>query len=96
MADDILKLRQTTQTELSGRHVGVANILERELPDQNGAVASRMSALLNIYDPSTRESAKKTVSAGSVVEIGDDKYCIIHVEQGETSPGWISLRKLAP
>jgi hypothetical protein len=94
MADDVLRLRQTTQTELSERRVGVANILERELPDANGVVAPRMSAMLNIHDPKTRTSVKEHVFEGSVVAIGADRYCVVSVEQGETAPGSISLRKL--
>lgn len=96
MAEDVLKLRQTTQTELSERRVGVANILERDLPDEHGVVASRMSALLNVHDPKTGESVKEKVFVGSVVSIGADRYCVVSVEQGKASPGSISLRKLAP
>jgi len=81
---------------MSGRRIGIANILERELPDESGVVALRMSALLNIHDPETGTSIKEKVFAGSMVSIGVDRYCVVKVEQGTTSPGWVTVRKLAP
>jgi len=96
MEKDVLRLRETTMPTLSERRVGISNIFERDLPDDKGVVASRLSALLTIHDPKTKESRKEKVIVGSMVSIGADRYCVVDIEEGKTEPGSISVRKLAP
>jgi hypothetical protein len=94
MMGEVLKFKETTNNTLSNKHVGVSNIFERDLPDDKGVIGSRMSAVLVIHDPSTDAIERKTVFAGNIVTFGDDRYCIITVEFGKGSPGWISLRQV--
>jgi len=96
MGEDVQRLRETTQPTLSDCAVGIGNIFERDLPDEHGVVAPRMSAVLVISDRKTGESRREKVFAGSVVSIGGDRYCVVSVEEGETSPGWVTVRKLRP
>jgi len=88
------RYRETTQPTLSNFLVGIADIYARDLPDSSGGVASRMSGLLVISDPETRQSREETVIEGSIVTIGADRYCVTRIEEGKHSPGWLSLRKL--
>jgi hypothetical protein len=94
MTDELLKFRETTSNTLSSKDVGISNIFERELPDDTGNVASRLSAVLVIHDPQTDELRRETVFDGSVVSIGADRYCVVSVERGQAGPGWISLRRV--
>jgi hypothetical protein len=94
MSQDVLRLRETTNPSLSKRQVGISNIFERDLPDASGAVASRLSAVLVIFDPETKESRRETVIESSVVTIGDDRYCVVALEEGKNEPGWVSIRKM--
>ena len=96
MSSDEIKIGETTQMRLSGHKVGVSNIWERELPDDKGVVAPRMSALLSILEIASARELDVMVFAGSVLELGPDRYCIVRVEEGQTAPGDIFLRKLAP
>jgi len=95
MADEILTLRETTNPTLSDHQVGISNIFERDLPDASGVVAPRLSAVLVIFDPATKQSRRETVMADSVVTIGSDRYCVLSLEEGKAQPGSISVRKLA-
>lgn len=96
MKDEVLRLRETTNPTVSDRQVGISNIFERDLPDAKGVVGPRMSAVLVIFDPATKQSRRETVAAGNVVSIGADRYCVVSVEEGKSAPGWVSLQKLAP
>jgi hypothetical protein len=91
---DVMRLRETTNNPLSQRQVGVADIFERELPDSAGAVASRLSAQLVIFDPATNDTRHDIVIAGSVVDIGGEHYCVVAPEAGTRAPGWLSIGKL--
>ena len=95
MADDVLTLRETTNPTLSDHQVGISNIFERDLPDASGVVGPRLSAVLVIFDPATKQSRRETVAADSVVTIGADRYCVVGLQEGKSQPGSISLRKLA-
>jgi hypothetical protein len=92
----ILTIRETTQQTLSGHLVGVGNIWERELPDKDGVVASRMSATLAITSTATNETRHEKVFAGSLFELGEDTYCVTDVQEGTSGPGAVALRKVAP
>jgi hypothetical protein len=87
------RLHETTVAQLSGYSVGLSNIFERDLPDESGFVASRMSAQLSIWDD-TKASREETVIAGAIVTIGADRYCVKSIEPGDTAPGWVSLRQV--
>ena len=96
MMKDVLRLRETTQHQLSEHYVGIGNILRRELPDSNGVLARRLSAELAIYNDSTKEDRDEIVMVGTIVSIGADRYCVVDLEEDPNSRGWVSLRKLAP
>jgi len=96
MGSDVLRLRETTNPTLSEYDVGIGNIYERDLPDENGVVAPRLSAVLVIHNPTTGEIRRETVVVGSTVVIGADRYCVVKLEEGQTSPGWVSVSKLSP
>jgi hypothetical protein len=95
MAGDVLRFRETTSNTLSSKDVGISNIFERDLPDEKGAVASRLSAVLVIHDPDTDEIRREIVFAGNVVSIGGDRYRVENVERGKDAPGWVSLRRVS-
>jgi len=94
MTGELLKFRETTSNTLSNKDVGISNIFERDLPDDKGVIASRMSAVLVIHDPVTDEIQRETVFEGKIVSIGGDRYCVVSVEIGKGSPGWLSLRQV--
>ncbi len=97
MTSNEIKIGETTQATLSGHRVGVSNIWERDLPDADGNVAPRMSATLSITEVATgKETPDFQVSAGSVVTLGADRYCVVRVEAAPDEPGDIYLRKLPP
>jgi hypothetical protein len=96
MDGDVLRFRETTSQTLSDKDVGISNIFERDIPDEKGVVAKRMSAVLVIHDPMTDEIKRETVFAGSVVAIGGDRYRVLSVDAGTDAPGWISLKKVTP
>jgi len=55
-----------------------------------------MSAVLVIHNPTTGEIRRETVVVGSTVVIGADRYCVVKLEEGQTSPGWVSVSMLPP
>lgn len=91
---EVLRFKESTKPTLSGMWVGIGNIYARELPDANGVVASRMSAELAIKSPSSEDVRHETVAADSIVKIGEDRYCVVSVEEGKRQPGWISMVKV--
>lgn len=93
MSNDEIRIRETTQPTISGHTVGVGNIWERELPDETGVIAPRLSASLTIEDLATKEIRHEKVFTGSVVSLGADRYSVVNIEEGESSPGAIILRK---
>lgn len=93
MSQEEITIRETTQPELSGHLVGVSNIWERDLPDRQGVLASRLSATLTIRDLASRQTRVEKVFAGSEVSLGADRYCVAKVVAGKSEPGAIMLRK---
>lgn len=93
MGDEVMKIRETTQPLLSGYLVGVSNIWERDHADGKGGTAPRVAATLSITDPASRETRREDVVAGSIVALGADRYCVVAVEEGQASPGSVSLSK---
>lgn len=96
MVEGEITVRETTQPSLSGHLVGVSNIWERNLPDDHGIVAQRMSAQLSILEVATRATRTEYVAPGSTLTLGQDRYRVISVSEGRTAPGMIVLRKLTP
>jgi hypothetical protein len=94
MTDDLFKFRETTSNTLSSHDVGIADIYERDLLDEKGVSAPRISAVVVVHDPKTDAIQRHTVFAGNVVSIGSDRYCVESVEPGKSSPGWVSFRRL--
>jgi hypothetical protein len=93
MNTDQLTIRETTQRVIAGMSVGVSNIWARELPDDNGVVASRVSATVTIHDPASGQSREQKVFAGSVLDIGSEHYSVVGVQEGTKEPGDLTLRK---
>lgn len=96
MTDSGITIGETTQPALSGYLVGVSNIWERELPGRDGTLATRMSAQLSIFDPSTRTARTEFVGADDTIELGGDRYRVAAVTAGRSAPGSIVVRRLAP
>jgi hypothetical protein len=95
MTNDPIRIRETTQPALSGQLIGVSNIWERDLPDEHGVVASRLSADVSVFDPASRTARRQEVYAGSVLAVGADRYCVVEVEGGKSAPGSITLRRIS-
>lgn len=96
MSEELITIRETTVWTAANLRVGVSNIWEREISDEAGRVESRMSANVSIFDPATDEKRSQKVFAGSILTVGTERYCVIKVEKGKSSPGSIALRKLLP
>lgn len=94
MAYDDLTIRETAQPALSGYWVGVGNIWERELPDEQGIIAPRLSASLMIRDPASGQTRHEKVFTGNILTLGADRYLVVSVEEGDAAPGAIVLRRL--
>jgi hypothetical protein len=96
MEKEVLKFRETSNPTLSDRQVGISNIYERDLADDSGIVAPRLSAVLVIHNSSSNDSRRQTVVVNSSVEIGADTYCVTAIEEGKNEPGSVSFRKVRP
>jgi hypothetical protein len=89
-----ITIRETTQPIISGQLVGVSNIWERDLPDERGNVAPRLSATLSIVEAASTRSRVERIVVGSVVVLGSDSYRVVRIDRGESAPGSITLRQL--
>jgi hypothetical protein len=92
ISDEIV-IQETTVGTISNHAVGVSNIFEREIPNDKGVIASRMSATLSILDIASEQTSREEVFAGSVISLGSDRYCVVNVEYGNSS-GSVTLRKI--
>jgi hypothetical protein len=90
---EVMPLRETTQPTLSGVSVGISNIFDRDVPDDRGKVSTKLSAQLSITDPTSQQTHRETVIAGSIVVLGADHYCVTRIEEGVTEPGSIAVRE---
>lgn len=89
--------QEGTNPTISEYDVGISNIFARELPDDAGVVAKRLSASLSIHDPKTDSLRHEIVVPGNIVTIGADRYCVTNVDYGsDPKPGSVELQKLAP
>lgn len=93
MSHEEIRIGETTQPAISGHLVGVSNIWERELPDSHGVIAPRLSATVTIRNMATERSSVEKVIVGSVISLGADRYCVVDIEEGKSTPGAIVLRK---
>lgn len=95
---EVLMFLETTQNEVSNMIVGTADIFDRDLPDKSGKLRPQLSAFMLVAKPNEKDGVRLEVTAGSVVGIGADRYCIVEIgERGEGHPtGWVSLRKVVP
>jgi hypothetical protein len=93
MTDNEITIRETAQAEISGHLVGVGNIWERELPDNEGVIALRLSASISILEIASQQERSEKVSAGSVISLGADQYSVVGLEEGQSEPGSITLRQ---
>jgi hypothetical protein len=57
-------------------------------------VAPRLSASLHIADDSSGDERKEVVRAGSVLELGSQRFCVVRIQPGTTSAGAIVVRQL--
>ncbi|HLO84625.1 MAG TPA: hypothetical protein VK203_06370 [Nostocaceae cyanobacterium] len=89
-----ITIGSNTVGTISNYRVGVANIWERELPNDKGVIAPRTSAILAILDPTSQQSREEMVFTGSVISLGSDRYCVINVEYSDSSSSSITLRKI--
>ena len=87
-----MTIRETAQAEISGHLVGVGNIWERELPDDQGRIALRLSASLAIQDLASQQERSEKVAVGSVISLGGDRYSVVNLKEGQSEPGSITLR----
>jgi hypothetical protein len=94
VSDDELTIRETTQPAIGNRLVGVANIWERDLPDDAGAVGSRLSASVTIVDPATGDMQQRMVVVGNTLDLGDGRYRIVNIDEGGGDLGAITLRRI--
>jgi hypothetical protein len=94
MNSNDLTIRETTQAVIAGLDVGVSNIWERELADEKGVIAPRVSATLSIHDPKSSRSEEQKVFAGTVLSLGPERYLVVEVHEGTSSLGALTLRKL--
>jgi hypothetical protein len=88
-------IQESTQPKIGNYLVGVANIWERDLPDDNGVVASRVSASVTVFDPTTNESHREFVVVGSTLLIGNDRYRVVHIDEGHSDLGAITVSRIA-
>jgi hypothetical protein len=90
-----MTIRETTQPRIANHLVGVGNIWERELPDEEGVVASRLSASVSITNPNTRETRQQFVFVGSTLSLGQERYLVVDIDEGDSELGAIKVRRIA-
>jgi hypothetical protein len=95
MTDDRITILENAQAIISGLAVGVANIWESDLPDDSGVITSRMSATLSIEEQGKDLRRHERVRTGSVFSVGGDRYHVVDVDEGTSSGGSVTLRKLS-
>ena len=93
--NDEMTIRETTQPAIGNHLLGVSNIWERELPDDRGVVAARLSATLNIADPATGEARREFVIVGSEFSLGAERYRVVNIDEGASDLGAITVRRIS-
>ena len=92
MNSDTLTITENTVGTVSNHQVGVSNIWARDLADETGVVASRISANVAIRNPASKEERSQKVFQGSVLTLGGDRWLVTRVDEGRASPGSITVR----
>jgi hypothetical protein len=77
---------------LSGAQVTAGSIIRRWEMKDSGISEHLTSAGLS----TAAGAAGTTVSVGSVVPVGADRYCVVDILYGQSEPGSVSLQKVAP
>ncbi|HLO86231.1 MAG TPA: hypothetical protein VK203_14655 [Nostocaceae cyanobacterium] len=93
MTTDEITIQENTQAKISNYFVGVGNIWEREQPDAQGVIAPRMSATLAISELNSEQTRHEEVFVGSLISLGSDRYCVVNVDEGNSTPGTLTMRK---
>ncbi len=88
-------IRETTQHRIADHMVAVINVLERDFPAEDGVIRE-VSGVLSIMDVETEREWEELVRAGSVVQLGAERYCVGAVVEGDEVPGHLELRRVAP
>lgn len=91
---DELTIRETTQAAIGNHFVGVANIWDRDLPDDAGVIAPRLSAHVFVSEQTSSDSQRHTVTIGSTFAVGDAEYQLIDIDEGRGEPGSITVRRM--
>ena len=95
-SDSDIIIIETTQLKMFHYLVGVSNIWERELPDQQGVIKPRLSANINIFDLDSKESREQEVFSESIIALEGQNYRVVNVNDGtHTRPGSITLQKMS-
>lgn len=94
-AGDVCTIAETTNPEIEGQQVGVADIFERDLAGPDGIVAKRRSAFVAIYDPISKVDEHHIVIVGAVLQIGAVHYRVRDIDVGDDAPGWLVLERMA-
>ncbi len=76
---------------LSGAQVTAGSIMERWEMKDSGISEHLTSARLS----TAAGAAGTTISVGSVVPVGADRYCVVGILFGRSEPGSVSLQKVA-
>lgn len=91
---DELTIRETTQAAIGDHFVGVGNIWERDLPDDAGVIAPRLSAHVFVAEQTSSDSQRHTVTVGSTLPVGNAEYRVINIDEGHGELGSVTVRRM--
>lgn len=80
-----------SSVRLSGAQVTAGSILTRWEMKDSGISEHLTSAGLS----TAAGAAGTTISVGSIVSVGADRYCVVDIMYGQSEPGSVSLQKVA-
>lgn len=92
LEDPVTVIVEGTSVRLSGQEVVASGFMMRWLKRDTGISEHLTSARVRAAGAATGTS----VSVGTQVPIGGDRYCVVGIEFGRSGPGSVSLQKLAP
>lgn len=82
-------IEETTVGELSGRRVGMANVLQDAYVLPDGTSVTGLTCLLSVFDV-----GKYRVGEGSVVDVGGERWLVVKVTKVPGENGEVVLRRL--
>lgn len=89
-------IRENTQANILHYRIGVANIWERDLPDDQGRIKSQMSATVAIFNTQTEESREEKVRVGSLITLdAGHQYRVLKIDEGDGEIGSITIQLLS-